>query len=118
MSSFGPQGHPEQGVHVFTDWSNLLIGEIKGGIFGGNALPGVRVFEGLEGANNSAIDHTTCPIFFGLVRHAPSRWNHRNTTLTAGGPRKPSAFKAKGVRSFDLKTIQDRSETDKGATRV
>lgn len=65
---FHPQGHPEQGVHVFTNWSNLLTGEIKGGIFGGNALPGVRVFQGLEGANKSAIDQIDWSLFFGMGR--------------------------------------------------
>jgi hypothetical protein len=65
---FHPQGRPEAGVHVFTDWSNLLTDEIRGGLFGGNALPGVRVFQGLDGANKSAIENIDWPLFFGMGR--------------------------------------------------
>lgn len=65
---FHPPGHPEQGVHVFTDWSKLLTGEVSSGLFGGNVLPGVRVFQGLDNVKKSAVDQIDWATFFGMER--------------------------------------------------
>ncbi len=75
-----PEGQPEQGFHVFADWGTLLTDELKGGIFSGNAIPGVHVFQRLGGANKSAIEQLNWPNFFGMGRLA-ARSNDPNNFI-------------------------------------
>jgi hypothetical protein len=62
------KGQEKQGVHIFTDWNNLLVGEVGGGKFGNQSPVGVRVFDKLAEVKKSAIENLDWAYFFGMKR--------------------------------------------------